>query len=105
WPNRWGRTPGATTTQSPEGRPFLLDKLFQERTSRPKGASRSPRRAETEPPEQVGKAGFQVLKYGVLCIVDGLGLWAILKDDVAILEEFVLPAVEEPGQCRVGRRS
>ena len=35
-PQRAQRTPGATATEQPGGEPFPLDKLFQERTHRPK---------------------------------------------------------------------
>jgi hypothetical protein len=40
---------------------------------------------------------LELLDFGVLGIVDGFSLAAIVKDEVAVLEEFFLPAVKEGG--------
>ena len=39
-----------------------------------------------------------MLDPNVLAIIGGLGLAAILEDDVAVLEELFLPAVKEGGR-------
>ena len=41
--------------------------------------------------------GFELLDLAVLGILDGLGLAAVLEGSVAVLEELLLPAVEQVG--------
>ena len=39
--------------------------------------------------------GFELLDLALLGVLDGLGLAVVLKNGVAVLEELLLPAVEE----------
>ena len=43
------------------------------------------------------KLGFELLDLLVLGVLDGFGLAAIVEGEVAVLEELLLPAVEEVG--------
>src|SRR5438132_6675788 len=44
-----------------------------------------------------GELGFELLDLGLLGIFDGLRLATVFKDGMAVLEEFLLPAVEHGG--------